>query len=84
VVRTYVGFCAGALRLPLMPFLAMTFIGSVAWCVPFIALGAILGSNWRVIQGPAKIVGLVVLGLLLTALIVITLREMRKPEDTAA
>ncbi len=83
VVRTYVGFCAGALRLPLAPFLTLTFVGSLLWCLPFISLGAILGANWQVIQGPAKIVGLVALGLLLMGLVIATLREMHKSETQA-
>jgi membrane protein DedA with SNARE-associated domain len=78
VVRTYAGFCAGTLRLPLRSFLVTTFVGSVVWCVPFVALGAVLGDNWDAIKGPAKLAGFVVVGLMVALLVVLTLRQLRR------
>jgi membrane protein DedA with SNARE-associated domain len=81
VVRTYAGFAAGALRLPLWRFTILTFIGSLVWCLPFVALGAVLGSEWDVIGGPAKIVGLVVLGGFLLLMAWASLRVLRRQPE---
>ncbi|HLG11811.1 MAG TPA: DedA family protein [Dehalococcoidia bacterium] len=78
VIRTYSGFAAGALRLPIMPFFVLTFAGSFAWCLPFVALGALLGSQWDVIEGPAKIVGIAVLAAILTFVLWFSLRSPRQ------
>jgi len=77
VVRTYGGFVAGVLNVPLWPFVLITFAGSLAWSLPFVSAGVLLGSNWDVIKGPAEIVGLATLGTLLAALVASTLRQAR-------
>src|SRR5690606_16839016 len=69
VVRTYAGFGAGLLRFPVPMFVAVTFVGSLVWCVPFVALGAVLGENWDVIETPAKVLGLAVLAVFLGVLL---------------
>ena len=81
VIRTYAGFCAGMLRFPIEPFVVLTFVGSFVWCLPFVALGAALGENWGVIEGPAKIVGLGVLIVLVGFLVLLTVRQL-KGRDT--
>lgn len=68
VIRTYSGFAAGVLRIPVGLFVALTFWGSLAWCLPFVLLGAQVGEDWDVIEGPAKIAGVVILALLLLGL----------------
>jgi len=80
VVRTYAGFGAGIVRFPIPPFLAITFAGSFLWCLPFVALGAVLGENWEVIEGPAKIVGITVLALFIGVLLVALVRQLRRQE----
>ena len=80
VVRTYASFCAGTLRLPLPAFFVTAFVGSLLWCTPFVALGAVLGDNWGVIKGPMAIAGVVVAALLVTAMVVVSLRQLR-PSD---
>jgi membrane protein DedA with SNARE-associated domain len=78
VVRTYAGFGAGALRFPIPTFLAVTYAGSFVWCLPFVALGAVLGDNWDVIEGPAKAAGIIVVVLLLGLLVISTVRQLRR------
>ncbi len=80
VVRTYAGFGAGIVRFPLAQFLAISFAGSFIWCLPFVALGAGLGENWDVIEGPAKAVGIAVLALFLAFLLMAALRQLRRSE----
>lgn len=78
VVRTYVGFVAGVLRVPPGEFLAVTFAGSFVWCVAFVALGAVLGSHWKAIRGPAELAGIVVLALFVVLLLVLTVAHLRR------
>jgi membrane protein DedA with SNARE-associated domain len=78
VVRTYAGFGAGVLRFPVPSFLAVTYAGSLVWCLPFVALGAMVGENWDVIEGPAKVAGIVMLALLLGLLVAATIRQLRR------
>ncbi len=80
VVRTYVGFVAGLLDVPLAAFVATTFAGSFVWCLVFIGGGALLGSNWSAIQGPAEITGIVIVALLVLALILATVSQLRSRE----
>ncbi|MGE0059045.1 MAG: DedA family protein [Dehalococcoidia bacterium] len=74
VVRTYGGFVAGLVRVPLIPFLLLTFAGSFLWSAPFIALGVVLGENWDAIRRPAEIAGIVIVVLLVAGLGWSTLR----------
>jgi membrane protein DedA with SNARE-associated domain len=78
VVRTYSGFAAGVLRIPLSLFVVLTFLGSLAWCLPFVLLGALAGENWDVIEGPAKVTGVVVVAVLLVALGWLSFRIVRR------
>jgi membrane protein DedA with SNARE-associated domain len=82
VVRTYGGFAAGVLRLPLTTFVPVTFIGSLAWCLPFVFAGEQLGEHWSRIKGPAEVVGLVVVALLVVGLVVFSLRQTRLARDS--
>ncbi len=77
VVRTYGGFVAGLLRMPLAPFVAITFAGSFVWCLAFVAGGAALGSRWSEIRGPAEIAGVATLALLLALVVLGTAIQLR-------
>jgi membrane protein DedA with SNARE-associated domain len=44
--RTFVSLPAGARRIPLPAFVAMTTAGCAIWAVAFIAVGVIAGSAW--------------------------------------
>lgn len=78
VVRTYVGFVAGILRVPAATFTAITFVGSFVWCLALVGAGALLGSHWSVIKRPAEIVGIGTLVLLAVAFASITIAQMRR------
>jgi membrane protein DedA with SNARE-associated domain len=65
-------------RFPVPAFLAITFVGSFVWCLPFVALGAALGENWDVIEGPAKAAGLGVLVVIVGLLVVSAARQLRR------
>lgn len=47
--RTYLGFVAGALRLPLASYLAYSFVGIFFWNAMLCGLGYFLQDNWPVV-----------------------------------
>ncbi|MHB8376285.1 MAG: DedA family protein [Dehalococcoidia bacterium] len=77
VVRTYVGFVAGLLRMPPGQFLAATFAGSFAWCLAFVAAGAVLGTHWHAVRRPAEVAGIAVVALLVVLLAALTAVQLR-------
>jgi len=46
VVRTFISFPAGVARMPLLPFIVYTFIGSFPWCYGLAWIGMKMGENW--------------------------------------
>jgi membrane protein DedA with SNARE-associated domain len=77
VVRTYVGFVAGILRVPPTTFTLATFAGSFVWCALFVGAGALLGAHWSAIRGPAEVAGIGVAIVLLAALVAVTAAQLR-------
>jgi membrane protein DedA with SNARE-associated domain len=78
VVRTYVGFVAGILRMPPITFALVTFAGSFAWSALFIGTGALLGTRWFAIRAPAEGAGIVVVILLLVGVATVTIAQLRR------
>jgi len=46
VVRTFIAFPAGVARMPLLKFVAYTFVGSLIWCWALAWVGLSLGEHW--------------------------------------
>ena len=46
VVRTFISLPAGIARMPLVPFTALTFLGSLPWCLALAWLGVKFGANY--------------------------------------
>lgn len=46
VVRTFISLPAGIARMPFLPFLCYTFLGSLAWCYALAWCGYRLGDAW--------------------------------------
>ena len=46
VVRTFIAFPAGVARMPLLKFVAYTFVGSLIWCAGLAWVGLRLGEHW--------------------------------------
>jgi membrane protein DedA with SNARE-associated domain len=78
VVRTYVGFVAGILRMPPATFAIVTFAGSFLWCAAFVGAGALLGTHWSAIRRPAEGAGIAVVILLVLALSAMTIAQLRR------
>ncbi len=47
VVRTFIAFPAGVSRMPMLPFLVYTFVGSFIWSLGLAYIGVVLGDNWE-------------------------------------
>lgn len=54
VVRSLVSFAAGIARMPLLPFVAFTFLGSLPFTFALVFAGFQLGENWEAIGGVLK------------------------------
>lgn len=46
VVRSLVSFGAGLGRMPLLPFMVFTVLGSIPWNLALVGAGYLLGDNW--------------------------------------
>jgi membrane protein DedA with SNARE-associated domain len=70
VIRSLVSFAAGVARMPLLPFVVFTFLGSLPFTFVLVFAGIQLGANWEAIGGALKrfeyavVAGLVVVALL--------------------
>ncbi len=67
VVRTFIAFPAGVSRMPLLKFVAYTFVGSLIWCWCLAWVGMRLGEHWDTLgtwfhRFDALILALIVLG----------------------
>jgi membrane protein DedA with SNARE-associated domain len=50
VVRTFISFPAGVVRVPLVRFTVLSFIGSFIWCAALATAGYAFGSEWERIR----------------------------------
>jgi len=50
VVRTFISFPAGVARMPMLPFLLYTFLGSLPFCALLAWVGKVLGENWNTLR----------------------------------
>ncbi len=47
IIRTFIALPAGISRMPILPFVIYTFIGSLIWCYGLGWIGLKLGENWH-------------------------------------
>ena len=50
LARTFVSLPAGARRVPLGPFVALTTIGCALWAAAFVLVGVVAGSGWAAVS----------------------------------
>ena len=50
IVRTFISFPAGVVKVPLVRFTVLTFVGSFIWCGALAAAGYWFGSQWELIR----------------------------------
>jgi membrane protein DedA with SNARE-associated domain len=54
VVRSLVSYVAGVARMPLVPFVAYSALGSLPWVILLVGAGTLLGESWPTIEGILK------------------------------
>ena len=64
VVRTFISFPAGVVRMPLIRFSVLTFLGSFPWSVALAYAGYVLGENWEVLRSAMRPFDIPILGLI--------------------
>ena len=69
VVRSLVSFAAGIARMPLLPFVVFTTLGSAPFVFVLVFAGTQLGANWESIGDVLKRFEYVILGLLALAIL---------------
>lgn len=83
VVRTFISLPAGIARMPFVPFLALSFLGSVPWCYLLAYIGQKMGENWESLKtyfhGADAVIGVVLL-----VAFVIWLRHHLRPDPAEA
>lgn len=70
LARTFVSLPAGARRLPIAPFVALTAVGCGLWASAFVLAGMISGTAWGAVSsvfGKAVLAGVVVAAVVLAA-----------------
>lgn len=77
LARTFVSLPAGARRVPLVPFIALTTLGCALWAVAFILAGLLAGAAWAELSSVLGRV-LLVLGI---AVLAFSLLHGRHPTD---
>ena len=65
VIRSLVSFAAGVARMPIVPFVVFTFLGSLPWTLFLVFTGSQLGANWDEIGDVVKQFEYLIVGLLL-------------------
>jgi membrane protein DedA with SNARE-associated domain len=51
IVRTYISFPAGIVKMDVTKFSVYTFLGSLVWCFALAYVGFTLGRNWSTVEG---------------------------------
>ena len=83
VFRSLISIPAGVTKLNIALFAALTFLGSAIWNTLFVLAGYLLGENWHVIEPYADTFQIIVIGLVVVALAVWTIRRIRAGRPTA-
>ena len=67
LARTFVSLPAGARRLPLAPFTALTAAGCAIWAAAFVLAGVLAGAAWSSVGSSAGKIGLAIAAVVLAA-----------------
>jgi membrane protein DedA with SNARE-associated domain len=79
VARTFISLPAGASRIPLGRFMALTAIGCLPWVLAWALLGDILGQNWGSLRAAISYADDVVLVLAVVGVAYLVVRRARRP-----
>jgi membrane protein DedA with SNARE-associated domain len=77
-VRSLVSLPAGAKRMRLWLFVALTLIGSLAWNALLVGAGVLLGRQWRTVEKYADVLNYTVLAVVVALVAVFVTRRLRR------
>jgi membrane protein DedA with SNARE-associated domain len=80
-VRSLVSLPAGAQRMPLASFTALTTLGSLTWNTLLVGAGALLGRQWEVVEQYADILNYAVTGVVVLLVAWFVVRRLRRRSD---
>ena len=83
VVRTFISLPAGIARVSFVPFILLSFLGSLPWCWFLAWIGKVMGENWDTLGRWFHGADVIILGVGLV-LFVIWLRHHLRPEPEEA
>ena len=69
-VRTYISFPAGVAKMPIVPFMILTILGSIIWNFMLTYLGVILGENWMFIVNYIDAIGIMAIIIIIIVIII--------------
>ena len=84
VVRSLVSFAAGIARMPLLPFIAFTTLGSLPFVFVLVFAGTQLGANWEQIGDVLKRFEYVILGVIGVAVLAFIWVRIIRPRRRAS
>ena len=83
IVRTFISFPAGMVRINFVRFSILTFVGSFLWCAALALGGYLLGANWEELRRLMRPFDYPILAVLLIGLAYYVYRHIRHArEDT--
>jgi membrane protein DedA with SNARE-associated domain len=77
LVRSFISIPAGVLDFPLLPYVALTAVGSALWCFAFAGAGWALGSNYDQVHHAFRFVDVAAVLAVLVALVLIVRSRTR-------
>jgi membrane protein DedA with SNARE-associated domain len=77
LARTFISLPAGARRIPLVPFIALTTLGCALWATAFVLTGVLAGTAWTTVN---SVLGRALLGLAALAIVASVIRRRRTRE----
>lgn len=77
-VRSLVSLPAGAQRMPLWSFTALTTVGSLTWNTLLVGAGALLGRQWEVVEQYADVLNYAVTGVVVVLGTWFVVRRLRR------
>jgi membrane protein DedA with SNARE-associated domain len=81
IVRTFISFPAGAVRMPYPRFALMTFLGVIPWVVGFAVLGHAVGSKWNSWRHHLAYLDYAAAALIVAAIVYLVIRRRRRPPE---
>lgn len=84
VVRSLVSFGAGVGRMPIIPFVVYTILGSLPFTFVLVFVGVQLGTNWEAIGAVLKQFEYAILGILVLIVLVFLWFRFVRPRSRAA